>query len=196
MQLGHPRAAAGDGQVRSDAQLAQGRCHISGVGLGDLRSHIPPPMGCRACPAGFRLRLSRAYLAFSAQPRPADRAYKNTSAELDPSDSGWYAAEAAPILGGHMRGRIGTSARIAPRAFAFVVLLVLRRHLLWFFFSSPFDPSRLALSRPVVCSFFATIYVSSSSSLTNSVSIGSTTQHHEPMPRPSKLDWTQAGAIC
>ena len=32
--------------------------------------------------------------------------------------------------------------------------------------------------------------------LTNSVSIGSTTQHHEPMPRPSKLDWTQAGAIC
>ena len=120
MQLGHPRAAAGDGQVRSDAQLAQGRCHISGVGLGDLRSHIPPPMGCRACPAGFRLRLSRAYLAFSAQPRPADRAYKNTSAELDPSDSGWYAAEAAPILGGHMRGRIGTSARIAPRAFAFV----------------------------------------------------------------------------
>ena len=40
---------------------------------------------------------------------------------------------------------------LAPRAFAFVVLLVLSRHLLWFF-SSQFDPSRLALSPPVVCS--------------------------------------------
>ena len=30
---------------------------------------------------------------------------KITSAELDPSDSGWYAAEAAPILGGAHEGQ-------------------------------------------------------------------------------------------
>ena len=34
---------------------------------------------------GARLRLSRAYLTFSAQSRPTDRAYENTSTEFDPS---------------------------------------------------------------------------------------------------------------
>ena len=38
---------------------------------------------------GARLRLSRAYLTFSAQPHPTDRAYENTSAEFDPSDCTW-----------------------------------------------------------------------------------------------------------
>jgi len=54
---------------------------------------------------GARLRLSRAYLTFSAQPRPTDRAYENTSTEFDPSDCTWYAAGAAPILGGPPEGQ-------------------------------------------------------------------------------------------
>ena len=35
-QLRHPRAAAGDGQVRSKAQLAQSRCHFSGNSFRNL----------------------------------------------------------------------------------------------------------------------------------------------------------------
>ena len=54
---------------------------------------------------GARLRLSRVYLAFSAQPYVADRAYENTSVEFYPSDSEWYAAEAAPILGAAPEGQ-------------------------------------------------------------------------------------------
>ena len=54
---------------------------------------------------GARLRLSRAYLAFAAQQRPTDRAYENTSTEFDPSDCTWYAAGAAPILGGPPEGQ-------------------------------------------------------------------------------------------
>ena len=54
---------------------------------------------------GARLRLSNAYLAFSAQPLPTDRAYENTSTEFDPSGCTWYAAEAAPNLGGPPEGQ-------------------------------------------------------------------------------------------
>ena len=59
---------------------------------------------------GARLRLSRAYLTFSAQSRSADKAYENTSStEFDPSDCTWYAAGPRPFLGDHLRGKIGTS---------------------------------------------------------------------------------------
>jgi hypothetical protein len=110
MQLRHPRAAAGDGQVRSKAQLAQSRCHFSRNKFATYMAIYRSRWGAEVALQGARLRLSRAYLTFSAQPHPTDRAYENTSTEFDPSDCTWYAAEAAPILGGLPEGQdIGTA---------------------------------------------------------------------------------------
>ena len=105
MQLRHPRAAAGDGQVRSKAQLAQSRCHFSRNKFATYMAIYRSRWGAEVALQGARLRLSRAYLTFSAQPHPTDRAYENTSTEFDPSDCTWYAAGAAPILGGPPEGQ-------------------------------------------------------------------------------------------
>ena len=85
MQLRHPRAAAGDGQVRSKAQLAQSRCHFSRNKFATYMAIYRSRWGAEVALQGARLRLSRAYLTFSAQSRPTDRAYENTSTEFDPS---------------------------------------------------------------------------------------------------------------
>ena len=61
--------------------------------------------GAEIAPQGAHLRLSRAYLTFSAQPHPTDWAYENTSTGFDPSNCIWYVAEAAPILGGPPEGQ-------------------------------------------------------------------------------------------
>ena len=80
MQLRHPRAAAGDGQVRSKAQLAQSRCHFSRNKFATYMAIYRSRWGAEVALQGARLRLPMAYLTFSAQPaRQTDRAYETNT---------------------------------------------------------------------------------------------------------------------
>ena len=102
-QLRHPRAAAGDGQVRSKAQLAQSRCHFSRNSFRNLQLHdnLPQPMGCRNRPAGSAppaLKGVSDLLSTITPNRQGLREHIHRVRPVAPSDCTWYAAEeSAPI---------------------------------------------------------------------------------------------------